>query len=81
MMETTAFPGIPPFPGNRESRPREGTFPRPPLAEFDGCAPSFAGNTEDYCVEQAWRGRAAAGGPVAVGRAGALQGVLKLKKF
>ena len=27
------------------SRPREGTFPRPLLAEFDGSAHSFAGGT------------------------------------
>ena len=43
IMETPPFPRIPSFPGDRASRPREGTFPRPPLAEFDGGAPSFAG--------------------------------------
>ena len=45
MMGTPPFPGIRPHPGERASRPREGTFPRPPLVEFDGGAPSYSGGT------------------------------------
>ena len=77
--ETPPFPGIPSVPGDRTSRPREGTFPRPPLAEFAGGAPSFAGETEGCsvgggrgavawtrgspCGRRSWRGRADARGP------------------
>ena len=58
MKETTSFRGIPSFPGDRASCPREGTFPRPPLAELDGGARSFAGGTYGCCVRRAWRGAA-----------------------
>ena len=37
--------GSPLFPGDRASRPREGTFRRLMLAEFGGGTPSFAGDT------------------------------------
>ena len=45
VMKTPPFAGIRPVPGDRATRPREGTFPRPPLTELDGDAP-FSGNTE-----------------------------------
>ena len=58
------------IPGDRATCPRDGTFPRPPLAEFplaefggDTC--SFAGHAEGGCVGRAEVLRAAAGGPVA----------------
>ena len=35
-METPLLPEIPSFPRDGASRPRDGTVPRPPLAEFDG---------------------------------------------
>ena len=56
----------------------EGTSPRPPLAELNGGARSFAGHTEDCWVGQACHRRAAAGGQVALGRAGAPRCILKL---
>ena len=60
---------IPRFPGDRATSPREGTFPRPPLAKLDCGAHCFAGNTEGCRGGRAWRDRAAAGGRVALGRA------------
>ena len=39
------FLGIPSFPGDRASRPREGTCRRPSLTEFGCGAPSFTGDT------------------------------------
>ena len=80
MMEAPPFGGVPSFSLDRASRPRECTLPRPSLAEFDGGAPSFAGATEGCRVGRAWRDREAAGGPVAVGRAGASRGILKPNK-
>ena len=62
---TPPFPGIRPHPRERASRAREGTFARPPLAEMDGGARPFAGDTEGWCEWEAWRGRAATGGPMA----------------
>ena len=44
-----------------------GSFRRSPLAEFGVGARSFAGDTESCCVGRTWRGRAAAGAPVAIG--------------
>ena len=50
---------------------RESNFRPSPLADFGGSAPYFAGDTEGYtegfCVGQAWHGRVAAGGQVALG--------------
>ena len=46
------------FPGDRASRLREGTFPRPLLAELDFGVPSFTGDAKGCCVGQQWRGRA-----------------------
>ena len=40
----------PPHPEDQAFLPRESTFRRPPLAEFDGNAPSFARDTESCCV-------------------------------
>ena len=74
IMETPPFPRIPSFPGDRASRPREGTFPRPPLAVFNGGARSFAG------APRAAVG-AAAGGLVALERAGASWSILKPRQF
>ena len=65
------------LPGDQTTRPREGTVRRLPLAELDGGARSFAGDTEGCCVGRACRGCAAARGPVALGRAGAPLGILK----
>ena len=77
MTETPPSVCIRPVPGVRATRRREGISPRPPLAELGGGARSVTGNTEGYRVGEAWRGRAAAGGPVALGRAGAPRGILK----
>ena len=65
------------FAGDQTTRPREGTVRRLPLAELDGGARSFAGDTEGCCVGRACRGCAAARGLVALGRAGAARGILK----
>ena len=46
---------------------RETNFRRPPLAELDSGARSFAGDTESGHVGRAWDGHAAAGGQVALG--------------
>ena len=58
---------------------REGTSPRPPLADFDGGASSFGGatNLRGCRVGREGRGSASAGGLWAVGRAGAPRAVLK----
>ena len=66
-------------PGDQATRPQEGTSRRSPLAEFGGDTCSFAGNTEGCRVERVWLGRAAARDRVALGRAGASQGILKPK--
>ena len=55
---------------------RDGSFRPSPLAEFGVGARSFAGDTEGCCVGQAWHGRAAAGGRVALGRAVPKRGIL-----
>ena len=60
-------PEIRSFPGDRASRPWEGSFRRPPLAEFGVGALPFADNTLCRCVGRVWHGRAAAGDPVALG--------------
>ena len=71
------FSGIPFVAGASASRLREeGTFRRPPLAKLGVGARSFAGSTEDCCVEEAWLGRAATGGLVALGTADGPQGIL-----
>ena len=57
-----SLPGIPAFTGDRASCPREDTLRRSPIAEFDGSAPSFAGDTEGCCVVQQWSGRAGSRG-------------------
>ena len=57
------------------------TFPRLPLAELDCGARSFAEDTEGDRVGRAWRRRAAAGGPVALGRASVSRGMLKPRWF
>ena len=45
-LETPPFPGIHPLSwGTEQGRPREGSFPRPPPAELDGVARTFAGGT------------------------------------
>ena len=64
-------------PGDRATRPREGTFRPPLLAELDGGARPVAEDTEGCCVGQVWHRRAAAGGWVALGRGGAPRGILK----
>ena len=56
---------IRPHPRNRASRPREGTFPRPPLAESDGDVRSLPRDTKGYCERKVWRRRVDAGDPVA----------------
>ena len=71
-------PSLPRDPPPFQGRPREGVFRRPPVAEFGCGAPSFDGDTEGCCVGQAWRGRAALRGRVAVGRAGVPRSILKL---
>ena len=43
--------------------------------------PYLDGDTKGCCVGEAWHRLAAAGGPVALGRAGALPGILKPNKF
>ena len=60
-MKTQSSPEIGPHPADRARRPREGTFPRPSLAESDDSTRSFAGDTEGCCERGAWRGRIAAG--------------------
>ena len=58
-----------PPPRKQATRPREGTFPRSSLADLDGGAGYFAGDTEGYYVGEAYHHcRATAGDPVAVGR-------------
>ena len=54
-----------------------GAVSRSPLAEFGAGARSFAGDPEGCCVGRAWRGRAAAAGHVALGRAVPKLGILK----
>ena len=56
------FYRFPAIPGTGDS-----SFRRSPLAELGTGARSFAAVTEGCCVERVWRGRAAAGGPVAIG--------------
>ena len=70
------IPGTPSHPGERATRPWKGNFRRSPLAEFGGGARSFTGNNEACYVGRAWHRHAAAGGGVAVGRAGVPQGML-----
>ena len=53
-------------------------FDRPPLAEFGGVAPSFAGDAELSCGAWARYRRGAVEVLVAVGIAGFPQGILKL---
>ena len=62
-------PGIGSFPGGRASLPREGSFRRPPLADFCIGARSLAGITLCCHMGRAWLGLAAAGGLLALGRA------------
>ena len=69
--EIPPFPRIRPLPGERATRPRVGTSPRPPLSESGIGGISFAGDTEGPCVRRAWHGRGAVGGRVAHCRAGA----------
>ena len=68
---------IPRHTGGKQAGPREGSFPSPPLAKFGVGARSFAHDTLRCRVGQAWRGHAAVGGRVALGRAGASRGILK----
>ena len=68
-------------PGGHATRPLEGAFRRSPFAELGDDTCSFAGNTEGCRVGEAWLGRAAARGWVALGRAGASQGILKPKRY
>ena len=77
MLETPSFPGFAGHHGDRATGPREGTFPRPPLAELGGDTRAFARDTEGCCVG-AWQRNAAAGGRVPLGRAGAPRGILTL---
>ena len=56
IMESPPTPGIRSFPGDRTSRPREGSFRRPPLAEFSVGARSFVENS--FCAAM-WGGRGA----------------------
>ena len=51
--------------------------PRSPPAEFGVGAFSFAGDPEGCCMGRAWRGRAAAGGRVGLGRAVPKRGMVK----
>ena len=67
--------------GDRATRPRKGSFPSPPLAELDCGAPASAGDTEGCHAGQAWRGRADAGGRVALERAVPPWRFLKPKRF
>ena len=76
-LRTPPLPGISLHPGERANRFREGTFGCPPLAEVGVTAPSFAGDTEGCRVGRAWYGRSAAGGRLALGRAGDPRGILK----
>ena len=55
----------------------DGPFRSSPLVEFDVGARSFADKTLYRRVGRAWRGRTAAGGPVALGRAVPKRGILK----
>ena len=55
----------------------DGSFRRSPLVEFGVGARSFADNTLYGRVGRAWSGHAAAGGPVALGRAVPKRGILK----
>lgn len=64
------FQRIPRLPGDRASRPRKGSFQPHPLAELDDGARSFIRDTEGCWVKSVWRGRAAAGGRVALCRGG-----------
>ena len=81
IMETPPIPGIASFAGDRGSRPREGTFRRPPLGEF-GCGdPSFAGDTRAAVWRSSGASRAASGGTVTVGKAGAPRGLLNPNYF
>ena len=66
--------------GSEQAVP-ENPFPRPRLAELDCGARCFAEYTLGYLVGRACGGRAAAGGPVAHGRAGASRGMLKPNKI
>ena len=50
-------------------------FRRPPLAEFGDDTCYLAGDAEGCHVGEAWLGRAAARGRVALARAGASQGI------
>ena len=78
-METPPFLGSYPHPGDRATRPREGTFRRPPLAELDGGSRLLAGNTEGCRVGRAWHRRAFAESLVVLRRASAPRGTLKPK--
>ena len=57
MMETPPFLGISSLPGDGASRPRKGTFRRPPLVNFGCGAPSFASDTEGCRLARARRAR------------------------
>ena len=63
--------------GTEQARLREHSFPRPPRGELDCGARSFTDDTERGRVGWAWRGRAAAGGRVALARAVPPQGIRK----
>ena len=55
--------------GTKQAHPQGGAFRRPPPAEFGVRTRSFADYTLCCHVGPAWHGRAAAGNPVALGRA------------
>jgi len=47
----------PPRPGDQFTRFREGILRRSPLADFNGDASCFPGNTEGGRVREAWNGQ------------------------
>ena len=78
MLEAPPFPRTRPLPRERVTRPREGTFRRPPLVGLGTGAHSFVGETDGCRMGWARHGRAVAWGRVALGRGGLPQGTLKL---
>ena len=75
MLKPPPLPGIPFFPGEQATHPREGSFRRRPVAELGVAVRSFAGDTEGCGVGRARRSRAAVKGRVALGKVGAPRGV------
>ena len=72
------IPASPPIPGIKQLVPGRASFDARGSLSLAFGAPYFGGGTEGGRGGQAWHGRAAAGGRLALGRAGAPRGILKM---